>query len=310
MADALGVGPGEVVFTGGGTEADNMAIFGTLEARGGVAVCSAIEHHAVIEPVEHMGGRVARVNSDGIVDLEHLTEVLGPDVSVVSVMLANNETGIIQPLQQIAEIVREHAPQALLHTDAVQAFSWLDLAAVGRVADLISVSAHKFGGPQGVGALAARAGAELAPRIRGGGQERGRRSGTQNVSGIAAMAVAAEEMVANRDTELDRIGALRDRLTDGLVQRVDGVVESGVTHHDPSTAADRRTKTANMCHVCIEGIESEALLFLLEKEDILASAAASCSSGAMEPSHVLAAMGYDPRPRLRVVASVARLPLW
>ena len=283
MAEAMGAEPDEVVFTAGGTEADNLAVFGTLEARGGVAVCSAVEHHAIIDPVEHLGGRVVAVRTDGLVDLQALAESLDDDVSVVSVMLANNETGIIQPLAEIAALVREHAPQALLHTDAVQAFSWLDLASVGAVADLISVSAHKFGGPQGVGALVVRKGSPMSPRVRGGGQERGRRSGTQNVPGIAAMAVAASEMVAERDTVVSRVADLRDQLIDGLQTSVDGVIESG----------RRADKTANMCHVCIEGIESEALLFLLEKEDVLASAAASCSSGAMEPSHVLAAMGFD-----------------
>jgi cysteine desulfurase len=288
MADALGAQPGEVVFTAGGTEADNLALFGVLEASGGVAVCSAIEHHAVIDPVEHRGGRVVAVNPDGQIDLEALAEALGADVSIVSVMLANNETGILQPLAAIADLVREHAPNAALHTDAVQAFSWIDLAEVAQVADMISVSAHKFGGPPGVGALVVRAGTPMAAQIRGGGQERGRRSGTQNVPGIAAMVAAATEMVAEREHEVARVGSLRDRLADGLRAQVSGVVESGV-----GADADRSTKTANVCHVCIENIESEALLFLLEKDDVLASAAASCSSGAMEPSHVLAAMGYS-----------------
>ncbi len=300
MADAMGAEPGEIVFTGGGTEADNLAVLGALEAVPGVPVCSAIEHHAVIEPIEHLGGRVVAVGHDGQLNLDALAEALDDDVRVVSVMLANNETGILQPLDAIADLIRTNAPNALLHTDAVQAFSWIDLASAAARADLISVSAHKFGGPQGVGALVVRSGADLAPLVRGGGQERGRRSGTQNVPGIAAMAAAATEMVANRPTETVRVAALRDRLADGLRAAVPGVVESGVPEPtapngqlDRANKAERSNKTANMCHVCIEDIESEALLFLLEKEDVLASAAASCSSGAMEPSHVLAAMGYD-----------------
>ncbi len=282
IADALGATPGEVIFTAGGTEADNLAILGTLEARGGVAVCSAIEHHAVLDPVVHTGGVVVGVGEDGRIDIERLGRALTPEVSLVSVMLANNETGIVQPLAEVADIVRRLAPQALLHTDAVQALAWLDVADLCRVVDLISISAHKFGGPQGVGALVARTGVSLAPRLRGGGQERDRRSGTQNVAGIAAMASAAAETVAERSTQTVRIAALRDRLVDGLSNRLTGVVESG----------NRRDKTANIAHLCFEGVESEALLFLLEKEEIMASAAASCSSGAMEPSHVLAAMGY------------------
>lgn len=282
IADALGATPGEVIFTAGGTEADNLAVFGTLEARGGIAVCSAIEHHAVLDPVVHTGGVVVGVGTDGRIDTERLSRALTPDVSLVSVMLANNETGIVQPLAEVADVVRRLAPQALLHTDAVQAFAWLDVAEACRVADLISISAHKFGGPQGVGALVARAGVSLAPRLRGGGQERDRRSGTPNVAGIAAMASAAAETVSERPTQTVRIAGLRDRLVDTLTSRLPGVVESG----------NRRDKTANIAHLCFEGVESEALLFLLEKEEIMASAAASCSSGAMEPSHVLAAMGF------------------
>ena len=302
MASALGAAPGEIVFTAGGTESDNLAVFGTLEARGGRAVCTAVEHHAILEPVESSGGQVVPVLPTGQIDLDALAEALTPDVSIVSVMLANNETGIVQPLAQVAELVRSQAPNALLHTDAVQAFSWLDVASIGRVADLVSVSAHKFGGPQGVGALVMRAGANVAPRLRGGGQERGRRSGTQNVAGIAGMAVAATETVRDRPAEILRISALRDRLADGIRESIPGVVESGVPSEwstdevarpGRGNQPDRRNKTANVCHVCFEGLESEALLFLLERNDVLASAAASCSSGAQEPSHVLAAMGYD-----------------
>jgi cysteine desulfurase len=285
MASALGATPGEIIFTAGGTEADNLAVLGTLEARGGVALCSAIEHHAILDPVVHSGGVVVGVTPQGTLDLDRLSRALSPEVSVVSVMTANNETGIVQPLAEVAELMQRLAPRAVLHTDAVQAFPWMDLSRVGKVADLISVSAHKFGGPQGVGVLMVRAGLPLGPRLWGGGQERGRRSGTQNVAGIASMAVAAALTVADRAVEVRRIGAMRDRLIDGLLARVPGTIESGAGE------AGRTNRTPNIAHVCFEGIESEALLFLLEKEDIMASAAASCSSGAMEPSHVLAAMG-------------------
>ena len=290
MAEALGAEPGQIVFTAGGTEADNLAVAGTVNAKGGVPVCSAIEHHAVLDPVVHHGGAVVRVGADGLVDLDHLASTLdelGDRVSIVSVMLANNETGIVQPLDRVAELVRERAPQALFHTDAVQALCWVDVAAAAVDADLVSVSAHKFGGPKGTGALVVRERAVLDPLLKGGGQERGRRGGTQNVAGIAAMAVAAAETVAERPVQVARVAKLRDRLADGIRSAVDGVVETGVP------GSDRTAKTANICHLCFEGIESEALLFLLEKDDIMASAASSCSSGAMEPSHVLAAMGFD-----------------
>ncbi len=287
MADVLGSTPGHIVFTSGGTEADNLAIRGAVES-GGVAVCSAIEHHAILDPVEYHGGRVVAVGPDGRIDLDRLADALDDRVAVVSVMAVNNETGIVQPIDEVVALTRERAPQALIHTDAVQALCWLDLAEVLADVDLISVSAHKFGGPKGVGALVVRDRAsQLRPLLHGGGQERGRRGGTHNVAGIAAMAVAAAETVAERPIRVPAVAARRDRLADGIRAAVDGVIETGVV------STDRSIKTANMCHLCFEGIESEALLFLLEKHDVMASAASSCSSGAMEPSHVLSAMGFD-----------------
>ena len=291
IAEVVGAEPGQVVFTGGGTEADNLAITGVLEYAGGVAVCSAIEHHAILEPVEHHGGRIVGVDGSGLIDLDGLQSALDDEVSVVSIMTANNETGVLQPLDRIVSLVHEHAPNALIHTDAVQALCWVDLATAAAEVDMFSISAHKFGGPKGVGALIVRDRARFDALAKGGGQERGRRGGTHNVAGIAAMAVAAAETAAERPTAVPRVAALRDRLADGIRSRVDGVTESGVTSDGPPF--DRSAKTANICHLCFEGVESEALLFLLEKHDIMASAASSCSSGAMEPSHVLAAMGFD-----------------
>jgi cysteine desulfurase len=289
MADALGFDPGDIVFTSGGTEADNLAVNGVIGERGGRPLCPATEHHAVLEPVEHLGGLVVPVDGNGLVDLDALAgllvDALEP-VSLVSVMLVNNETGVIQPLDAVRAVIDEHAPDALLHTDAVQSLPWLDVASEVAVADLVSVSAHKFGGPKGVGVLAVRSGVTLAPMQRGGGQEKGRRNGTQNTPGIVAMAAAAAEVVANRASEIERVRALRDRLADGLISTVPNTHESAVP-----PGSDRSNKSPNLCHVAFEGIESEALLFLLEKEDIMASAASSCSSGAQDPSHVLAAMG-------------------
>lgn len=283
MAEALGAEPGEIVFTGGGTEGDNMAVVGRHMRVGGVTVCSAIEHHAVLEPVEHLGGRVVAVDAVGVIDLDGLAEALDESVTVVSVMLANNETGMVQPLSQVAELVRSLAPNAVLHTDAVQAFPWLDVASLAAGADLISVSAHKFGGPKGVGATVVRDGVELSPLLLGGGQERGLRSGTHNAAGIAGMAAAAEVVLKTRAEQVVRLAGLRDRLVDGVLGAVEGTVETG----------RRSGKVAGSAHLCFEGIESEALLFLLEDAGVYASAASSCSSGAQDPSHVLAAMGYD-----------------
>lgn len=301
LAEALGCEPGHIVFTGGGTEADNLAITGAVEASGGVALCSSIEHHAVLDPIEHHGGRLIAVNLDGRIDIDHLADTLrtlasaDERVAVVSIMLVNNETGIVQPLDEVVATVRELAPDALIHTDAVQALCWLDIATVAAEADLVSISGHKFGGPKGVGALVVRDRSALTPLLKGGGQERGRRGGTHNVAGIAAMAAAATATVAERPEALPRVAALRDRLVNGIKASVDGVIESGcdLPPGVEGTALDRSNKTANIAHLCFEGIASEALLFLLERQDIMASAASSCSSGAMEPSHVLSAMGYD-----------------
>lgn len=295
VAEALGARPGEVVFTGGGTEADNLAVLGTHDRHGGVVVGSAIEHHAVLDPVVSRQGRVVAVRPDGVIDLDALAEALDPSVSLVSVMLANNEVGVVQPLAAVAAVVRERSPHALLHTDAVQALTWLDVAQAAAPADLVAVSAHKFGGPKGVGALVVRDGATIAPRVLGGGQERGRRPGTHNVAAIVAMATAAARTVATRAETVARVGALRDRLADGLRAAIPDVVETGLPSASGAAAGppDRSGRVAGMCHLCLPGVETEALLFLLEQSAVYASAASSCSSGAAEPSHVLAAMGVS-----------------
>ena len=279
VAALLGVQPGEVVFTGCGTESDNTAIAGA----GGLAVCPAAEHHAVLHPVEERGGVVIGCDATGHVDLDRLAGALSPDVRIVSVMAVNNEVGTVTDLGAVSSVVRERAPHALLHTDAVQAPTWLDLRAIAPVVDLMSFSAHKFGGPKGVGVLTMRDGVSVAPLIIGGGQERERRSGTHNVAGIVALATALAETDAERPAEIERLAALRDRLVDGLAGVVDGLVET----------VPRDRKVAGSAHVCLEGIESESLLFLLDEAEVCASAASACASGAMEPSHVLAAMGVD-----------------
>jgi len=286
VAALVGADPGDVVFTSGGTEADNLAVDGVLGARGGVAVCGATEHPAVLDPVRLSGGVVVPTDAAGRIDADALAATLDAvaDVRLVSVIAANNETGVVNDVPAVAALVAEHAPDAAVHTDAVQATAWLDLAAATGGAHLVSLTGHKFGGPKGAGALVLRDGATVAPVLRGGGQERERRSGTQNVPAIVGLGVAARLVAIDRDDAAARVGALRDRLEAGLLAAVPDArrtVPSGVA------------RTAGVAHVCVPGIESEALLFLLERDGISASAASSCASGAQEPSHVLAAMGVD-----------------
>jgi len=290
LSHGLGCDPKEVIFTAGGTEADNLAIFGTQGSRDGTILASATDHHAVIAPVEQLGGQFIQVDDNGLLDLDHLTHLLDENVALVSVGLVNGETGIIQNLETMAEIVRSKAPKALIHTDAVQAFPWLDVASLTQSADLISIAGHKFGSPKGVGALVVRNGIEISPMQVGGGQELGIRSGTQNTAAIVAMAAAADVTVKNRKVTVERVAKMRDELADSL-QKIPQSYETGVQVHNGN--ADRSHKIAGSCHFCFEGIESEALLFMLEQKNILASAASSCSSGAQDPSHVLAAMGYS-----------------
>jgi cysteine desulfurase len=281
VAEMVGVAPGEVIFTGCGTESDNTVLAGIP----GAAVCSAAEHHAVLHPIEHRhDGIVVGVDPTGHVDLDRLAAACDrPEVRVVSVMTVNNEVGTVTDMAAVAEVVRARAPQAVLHTDAVQAPCWIDLRQVAPVVDAMSLSAHKFGGPKGVGVLTVRSGVEVAPLIVGGGQERERRSGTHNVAGIAGLTAALAETDAGREAENERLTRLRDRLVDLLTDGLDGVVET----------VPRDRKVAGSAHVCIEGIENEALLFLLDEAGVCASAASACASGAMEPSHVLAAMGVE-----------------
>ncbi len=297
VADVVGCEPGDVVFTGGGTEADNTAILGTVARRGGVAVCSAAEHHAVLHAVEHVGGVVVAVDDAGVIDLDRLDAVLAlaangdaAPVSVVSVMAVNNEVGSITDLAEVAAVVARRSAGAstgtqriALHTDAVQAACWVDLRTLMPHVEMMSLSGHKFGGPKGIGVLIARSPSAFDPLLIGGGQERERRSGTQNVAGAVALAEALRLADAERADELVRIGALRDRLVDALVSALDDVRET----------VDRNRKVAGSAHLCLGGVESETLLFLLDEGGVCASAASACAAGAMEPSHVLAAMGVE-----------------
>jgi cysteine desulfurase len=291
VAVSLGAETGEVVLTGGGTEADNLAVKGgALAAReaglGDGVVTTAFEHKGVLaacDRLEREGFRVGRVAVDrgGVVDLDALAGALDERTVMVSVMLVNNEVGTIQPLDDVAALVRERAPRAAFHTDAVQAVPWLDVAAATAAADLVAISAHKFGGPKGVGALVVRGGRPVTPLIEGGGQERGLRSGTSNVAGSVAMAAALRATERARDDDTARVRTLRDRLARGLLESVPGCFVNG----------DERRKVAGNCHVGFRGVEAEALLVLLDRRGVSAAAGSSCSSGATEPSHVLEAMG-------------------
>lgn len=301
LSRVVGCEPGEVIFTSGGTEADNLAVRGVLGALGGRALCSAVEHHAVLHPVEAAGGGVVRVDPRGLVDLDALTAALDGEVSLVSVVLANNEVGTIQPIAEISRVVRERSPRALLHTDAAQALCWLDLREHAVAADLITLASHKCGGPVGTGALVVRTGVSIAAQQLGGGQERERRGGTQDVVGALGFAAAAVAAAAGREVLATRVGAWRDELVATIRAEVSGAVESAVP-----AGRDRAHLVAGIANVCLPEVDSEALLFLLEHDHrVLASAASSCASGAQEPSHVLSALGV---PR-QLAAGSLRLSL-
>jgi cysteine desulfurase len=292
IADLLGAHPAEVVFTGGGTEADNLAVKGAARAAHESAdelrsvVTAAFEHKGVLaaaDRLEREGFRTVRVGAaaSGVVDVDALLAAVDDHTAVVSLMLVNNEVGTIQPLDEVVAAVRERAPRAVVHTDAVQAVPWLDIARAASGADLVAISAHKFGGPKGTGALVVRGSTPIEPLIEGGGQEGGLRSGTSNVAGVVAMAAALRATAADRDADVARIARLRDRLADGLLATIPDAFENGA----------RAAKVAGNAHLGFRGVEAEALLVALDRAGLYAAAGSSCSSGATDPSHVLAAMG-------------------
>lgn len=295
LAEVLGCEPAEVVITSGGTEADNLAVTGAVlgalaaGSQSPGACCSAIEHPAVLQPVRFLGGIEAPVGANGLIDLEMLRSILsveGEDVAVVSVMLVNNETGVVQPLAAVAEAVRELAPGALLHTDAVQALRWRELKSEASVADLVSFSAHKVGGPKGTGALVVRAGARsrLSPVVRGGPQEHELRAGTENVAGIVGFAKAAVLASEERADGLEKVARLSERLLAGIYELYPAACLAGAG----------APRVPGICNVGFPGMEAEELLFALDQEGVAASGGSACASGALEPSPVLMAMGLEP----------------
>lgn len=291
VAAAVGAVPGEIVFTAGGTEADNLAVKGAAfraRARGDHVIITAIEHHAVLHSarwLEAQGFRVSYlpVDSDGLVDLAALADALEPKTILVSIMLANNEVGVIQPVAEALAITRERS-RALFHTDAVQGLGKvsLDLAALG--VDLASFSAHKIGGPKGTGALYIKRKTPLEPVLHGGGQERDLRSGTPNVAGIAGFGVAARIAAAEVTEEGERLSKLRDRLEQDVVA-IGGVAVNGAG----------APRVPGITNVCIEGVEGESLLLMLDQNGVAASSGSACTSGSLDPSHVLVAMGVSPK---------------
>ncbi len=293
VAAVLSAAPDEIVFTAGGTEADNMAVLGRWRAGGAGVAVSAVEHSAVRESAAQAAREGAAtctiaVDEDGRLDLAALEEALEEPLSVASVMWGNNEVGTLQPVQRAAELCRGRGVS--FHTDAVQAVGHVPVSLSEVDADLLSLSAHKFGGPRGVGALFVRRGVALSPLLFGGGQERGLRPGTSNVASAVGLAVALEEAVAELDRESERLRGLRDRLEHGILSRAPGAVING-------------GGTARLPHVTSLGIpdvSADVLLATLDLAGIAASAGSACHSGSAAPSHVLVAMGRAPDAVVRL----------
>ncbi len=292
VAASMGFEPKEVIFTSGGTESANLAVLGSLAAakpRDGAPVLlyAAVEHPAVLESCHAAAqgmaeARSLRVDPTGRVDLDALADELDAVPLLVAVMLANNETGVLEPVAAVCELVHERHPSAGVFTDAVQAAPWVDLAAATAGADLVGISAHKLGGPVGIGALAVRDAWPLAAQHFGGGQERERRSGTQDVAGAVGLAAALRVAAGERAAQSSRVGRLRDRLAEGLL---------ATRHGARRTVAPDVATLPGHLHLCLEGVEREEVLVALGQRGVCASGGSSCASGALQASHVLAAMG-------------------
>ena len=276
VAAMLGASAEEIVFTGGGTEADNMAIFGA----GGHVITTTVEHPAVLQAAQQLpSATFVPVDSRGIVDPQAVRAAIRPDTTLISVMHANNELGVVQPVREIAEIA--HEAGVLFHSDGVQATGKLPVDVGELGVDLYSISAHKIYGPKGMGALYIRKGTELRPLLYGGPHERKMRAGTENVAGAAGFGRAAKWVIEQSGAEAARQSVLRDRLEQGILARVPGA-------HVNGAGAPRVGNTSN---IRFDGIDSEPLLIALDLKGFAVSSGSACSSGATEPSHVLAAIG-------------------
>lgn len=287
IAAVIGADPKEIFFTSGGSEADNQAIRSAAAqgAKNGKRhiVSSAFEHHAVLHTLEALKNEgftvsLVDVHEDGIVRPEEVEAAIRDDTCLVTVMYANNEIGTIQPIREIGEICQKHG--VLFHSDAVQAIGHIPVNVVTDGVDMLSASAHKFHGPKGVGFLYVKKGVRLTSLIAGGAQERGKRAGTENVPGIAAMAVALKEAVTNMERVSAKVQKNRDRLIEGL---------SAIEHC--ALNGDRTRRLPGNVNFCFEGIEGESLLLLLDDKGIQASSGSACTSGSLDPSHVLLAIG-------------------
>ena len=286
-AAAIGAQPYEVFFTSGGSESDNWAILGAAFAnreKGRHLITTAIEHHAVLHPcqwLEKQGFEVTYLPVDGmgLVDPDQLEQAIRPDTVLISVMAANNEIGTLEPVSRIGEIARAH--HVLFHTDAVQAIGAIPVDVNRMQADLLSLSGHKFHGPKGIGALYIRRGVRLDSLIHGGAQERGMRAGTENTAGIVGLGKAIEIAVTNIEMQAKRITALRDRLIRGIQQKIP---EARLSGHPT-------LRLPNNCHLSFPGVNGEALVLRLDLAGIAVSGGSACTSGSVEPSHVLEAIG-------------------
>lgn len=287
IATLLGADPKEIYFTSGGSEADNQAIVSSarLGAKKGKKhiVSTRFEHHAVLHTLKRLeqdGFEVTLVDvhEDGLVRPEEVAAAIRPDTCLVSVMYANNEIGTVQPIREIGALCRER--QVPFHTDAVQAVGHIPVDVRADNIDMLSLSAHKFHGPKGIGVLYARRGILLSNLIDGGAQERGKRAGTENIPAVVSMAAALEEAVRDLDENAKKVSALRDRLIDGLLQ---------IPH--ARLNGDREKRVPGTVNLCFEGIEGESLLLMLDMHGIEASSGSACTSGSLDPSHVLLAIG-------------------
>ena len=287
IAARLGCAPQEVIFTSGGTEADNQALRSAAcqgAARGKKHIIStAFEHHAVLHTLDKLAAEgfeitLLPVGEKGLVTPDQLRDALRPDTCLVSIMYANNEIGTIQPIRELGAVCR--AAGVVFHTDAVQAVGHLPINVAADNIDMLSLSAHKFGGPRGVGALYARKGLRVEPLLRGGAQERGRRAGTENLPGILGMAAALDEACGAMAEVTARLVPLRDELIAGLSQIPHGALNGDAVQRLPGNVS-----------FCFEGIEGESLLLLLDDKGICASSGSACTSGSLDPSHVLLAIG-------------------
>lgn len=289
MAVSLGANPKEIYFTSGGTESNNLAIRGVVQSlrdRGRHIITSSIEHHAVLNvcrDLEKQGFRVTYlpVERSGIIDLDALRDALCSDTVLVSMMLANNEVGTIQPISQMAAMTRERG--IVLHTDACQAVGKMPVRVEDLGVDLLSLAAHKFHGPKGQGALYVRRGTKITPLLQGGHQERLMRPGTENIPGIVGLATAIRLATEDLPVESVRVGALRDRLEQGIRQRVSEVSSNG--HHE--------LRVPNIANLSFAATDGESLLLALDMKGISVSTGSACNAGSTEPSHVLRAMGLD-----------------